>query len=120
MGKIITTDENRGEDMFFNLSIKTYLQEQGNNTTDDTKKLKNCIYNEKVKVYLAAIDENNKVELIAINNEGKKQCFVLDCDSNLSVLNVTKTKLENLSKESQDFFEDLQSKQSAHIRPLSQ
>ena len=109
MGKImfyVAPDENSGELRVLNLSLNAFLGTK-DNSDEDIKLLKQCLYDDKINLYLTDIQHPAKgskgigqYELVAVQ-DNKTKCFQVKCDVVFQVQGVAKVKAKELSSISQ-------------------
>jgi hypothetical protein len=97
-------DDMVGEFMFMKLAINRAHQADPNNK--DITNLVNNLNDGKIQVYLTHMGDNG-YELVAMNKDGKRQCFNVACEADLTVKSITSIKPEQLSKESLDCCEQI-------------
>lgn len=111
MGKIIDPDQEDGVTMFLNANIKNFLATHTNESSKATKSFKNNFYNDDIQMHIGSLTSDN-MQVIAVNQEGKKMYYNLAIDENLQVSSIAKVSKDQLSQESQEFIENLNSENS--------
>lgn len=116
MGKIIDPEGGSGVTMFLNANIKSYLSIHTSNEEKSTELFKKSFYDEKIEMHVGSI-ENDKLQIIAMRQDGKKMYFELGINSDLQVSSISKINQEKLTVESKTFIEELNSQYTRKITP---
>ena len=122
MGKIMLPlgAEQEGWINFLNAAMNSYLHKNQGSKEEELDKFKKCFNaGDQVSLYLTDMHEpegakdSRRYELVAVNSNGRHQCFQVQCDEGFQVSGIKKVKSAELSAGSRELIEEIRAENTA-------